>query len=125
MRHQRSTGLFLRLNRLTSIAEDLEVLAVVGLDFGSGFRRRSFAPLTPDDDGFFVVDRSESLGACVPLVDPEDGLVEGGDCETEEGEADDEDARPAASGFETGAFASGDSFGDSAGTCGLGSVDLD
>ena len=99
MRHQRSTGRFLRLNRLTSIAEDLEVVAVLGLDFGSGLRRRSFAPSIPVGSNREAGRTSESLWWFAPLVDPDDGLVDGGDWEFDDGEADEEDARPVVSGF--------------------------
>lgn len=105
MRHQRSTGRFLRLNRLTSIAEDLEVFAVVGLDFGSWFRRRSLAA-SISVGSLVAVDTSESLQPFAPLVDPDDGRVEGGECDFEEGEEDETDIRPVVSGLEAEALAS-------------------
>ena len=125
MRHQRSTGRFLRLSRLTSIAEDLDVVAVLGLDFGSGLRRRSFALSIPVGSRREAVDTSESLRSFAPFVDPDDGRVDGGDWEVDDGEADEEDARPVASGFKAEASASRDKFGDSADICGLDSTDLD
>lgn len=39
------------------------------------------------------MDTSESLWACAPFTDPDDGRVEGGDCEFEEGDAEEEEAR--------------------------------
>lgn len=106
MRHQRSTGRFLRLNRLTSIAEDFEVFAVVGLDFGSEVKRRSFTPSVPVGGNFVANDTSESLWPCVLSVDPDVGRVEGDDGEFEEGEAEERDVRPVVSAFEAEAFAS-------------------
>ena len=103
MRHQRSPGRFLRLNRPTSITEDLEVFAVVGLDFCSWFRRRFFVPSVPVGGSFGASDMSESLWL---FVDPDDGRVEGDDCEFEEGEVDEGEVRPVVSAFEAEALAS-------------------
>ncbi len=103
MRHQRSTGRFLRLNRPTSIAEDLEVCAVVSLDFCSWFRRRFFVPSIPVRGIFGASDMSESLW---PFVEPDDGRVEGDDCEFEEVEVDEGDVRPVVSAFEAEVLAS-------------------
>ena len=84
----------------------VEDLAVVGLDFGSGLRRRSFTPSIPVGGNFLAIDTSESLWGCVPFIDPDEGRVEGGDCEFEEGEADEEGVCSVVFKFEAETFVS-------------------